>query len=272
MSDDAGDQEPGSEPSDTGDSRPKARARTVKAPPPDVHDRWWALYRDGARSLKKLAKAARISPSTAQHAISVGWPEAQFAPFRDRAQLHDQATARAVQREVAAAEARLTDADRDAATTAAKAALGTWAAAAKHALESLTSTSLALAQLGQKINEATGAANFVRHRPVPDVDAAGAQRRDKNGRPMTVLRPYVDAYRHALATLVHIRASREHAQLVRTLLGDIKPIDPKTGEAGHIPGLLSGHTVVSLYMPPNGRENENPEDEIDESVADDPIG
>lgn len=271
VSDEQDESEPGSVPEDAAGNPPgKAKGRAVKAPKPDVYDRWWVLYRDGARALKKLAKAAHVSPATAQHAINVGWPEAQMAPLKDRAVLHDQATARAVQKEVAAVQAAHTAEDQAAAVAAAKAAMGTWTEAAKHALESLTRTSVALSALGKKVDEAAAAATFERYRRVPDVDPATGlvRRHPKTGDVITIDVPFVDGYRHAMSTLILVRASREHAHLVRSLLGDISPMDPKTGDAGHIPGLLAGHTAVTLYMPPNGRENEDPEDEIVEPVAD----
>jgi hypothetical protein len=266
----AGDgQEPPKEPPDTSGSKPSAGSgRAIKAPKPEVYDRWWVLYRDGARSLKKLAKVAKISPSTAQHAINVGWPEAQLAPLKDRSVLHDQAQARAVQKEVARAQAALSADDQAAAIAAAKAAMSTWTDAARHALEGLTRTSVALAALAQKVDEASAEATFVRYRRVPQIDPqTGLVKTGRDGKPMMLEQAYVDAYRHAQATLLLVRASREHAHLVRSLLGDIKPMDPKTGEGGHIPGLLAGHTAVTLYMPSNGRENEDPEDEIREPPA-----
>lgn len=271
MSDEQDESEPVPVSEDAAGNHPgKPKGRSVKAPKPDVYDRWWVLYRDGARALKKLAKAAHVSPATAQHAINVGWPEAQMAPLKDRAVLHDQATARAVQKEVAAVQAALTVEDQAAAVAAAKAAMGTWTEAAKHALESLTRTSVALSALGKKVDEAAAAATFERYRRVPDVDpVTGQVRRDKAGNVITIDVPFVDGYRHAMSTLILVRASREHAHLVRSLLGDISPVDPKTGEGGHIPGLLAGHTAVTLYMPSNGRENEDPEDEIVESVTPD---
>lgn len=262
MSEETDDREPPHGPEDTV-GKPVKRA--AKAPKPDVYDRWWLLYRDGARALKKLAKAARVSPSTAQQAINLGWPEAQMAPLKDRAVLHDQAQARAVQKEVARVQAELSVADQEASMQAAKAAMATWTDAAKHALESLTRTSVALSALGKKVDDAARFATFERVRRVPDADAKGEARRDAAGNVIYRDELYVDAYRHAAATLILVRASREHAHLVRSLLGDVAPMDPKTGEGGHIPGLLAGHTAVMLYMPSNGRENEDPEDVIPES-------
>jgi hypothetical protein len=273
VADEGTDPEPGEEPHGIAiGSSESPKGRAVKPPSAEAFERWWVLYRDGARSLKKLARAAHISPATAQRAINGGWPDNDLAPLKARAAKFDHESAKAVQSEVDRVRAELTAADTERAREAARLAMQTWTDAAKHALESLSNTSAALNDLGRRISEAGTRVSFERVRRVPAKDLkTGEIKRDAAGNPHLVEETYVDGYRLTLASYVHVRAAREHAHLVRNLLGDINPVvpDPKTGEvpAGGMSGLLVGHSVVTLFLPPNGRDNEDPEDEIIEAPA-----
>lgn len=99
--------------------------------------------------------------------------------------------------------------------------------------------SQALTALGQKIKEAAAAANFVRYREVPDLDDAGAQRRDKNGRPQTVLAPYVDGVAVANAMRSWVSASKDQVMVSRLLFGTLEPPPREPGELGALPPVTA---------------------------------
>ncbi len=200
-----------------------SRGVPPKPPSPEQYETWWLYYRDGARTGKSLTKKAKARRQTITWAIRHGWPEVGLAPLSSRAELFDRQQAARVWKKAAE-----------------QGPVGPAVTAEVVEPRELAAKRIdqRLSALGELIDAAINtvklhmpAANYVRYRPVPDVDEKGVVRRDRHGRPQMIPQQYVNGVDTTQALRHLSLAARDAAVLHRLMHGAPVPQEPDVPKA-----------------------------------------
>lgn len=195
----------------------KGRPGDEKPPTDFEYEKWFRAY--AARpdaSVLFLAQLLGVRKSRLIQAIGSGWPP-QFPSFRDRLLTADENAKRAVERVTV-------DVQAGAIARVAVAVADGWESAARRHLKPLADVSEAIVSIAAELKIASREATFVGYRKEPKLDDDGDPLFDGEGRPLTELRPFVDAESIARATARLAQAAKDHAILNKALLDSLNPM------------------------------------------------